>query len=196
MRRTAKETLQDLELRVAFLEREAVLREMWDKMTGNPGSSATPMEKLKARVKNLEGLDFSDQDLREMNLEGLNLKGADLRGAKIIGRNLRGTNLEGADLRNANLQGTNLTGANLKSAKLDGANLYLATLNDSWTNKPLDNASFKGANLRAVNMVNGDLTGADFRGAFALTKYQVESARNYHKVKGLPKDLEYLIKNR
>ena len=60
---------------------------------------------------NLEGVDFTDADLRGVNLEGANLRFANLTDADLSGANLTSANLTAADLTGAKFVGTRLLDA-------------------------------------------------------------------------------------
>lgn len=93
--------------------------------------------------RNLIGVDFSGQDLKDSefdfaNLQGSNFSHTDLRGVSLFGAKMQEVNLESADLRFATLDTARLVRANLTNALLEEAYAY--------------NADFRGAII----------TGADF----------------------------------
>nr|WP_317270624.1 pentapeptide repeat-containing protein [Arthrospira sp. PLM2.Bin9] len=93
--------------------------------------------------RNLIGVDFSGQDLKDSefdfaNLQGSNFSHTDLRGVSLFGAKMQDVNLESADLRFATLDTARLVRANLTNALLEEAYAY--------------NADFRGAII----------TGADF----------------------------------
>jgi hypothetical protein len=97
--------------------------------------------------KNLDGCDYSGQDLA-----GKNLNSSSLRGTLFIKTILRG----------ANLGAVNAKGASFRTANLCGAKLASSTLT---------NADFRGANLTQADLHASGCTGADFTGAtFCQTK--------------------------
>lgn len=94
----------------------------------------------------LNGQDFSQQDLT-----GVEFVAAEMRGV-----NLSGANLKNAMLTKANLLGANLANANLQDALLDRVTLYQADLT---------NANLVGATLSNSILVEATITGADFTDA-------------------------------
>lgn len=102
-------------------------------------------------VTSLDGLDYSNIDLREANLRLVSL--AD---ARLVKADLRNVDLSEADLSRAALIGANLRGANLSKATLYGADLSAADLTDA----VLNSANLTSANLTGSNLRNADLTDA------------------------------------
>ena len=81
------------------------------------------------RQANLRGALLHDADLREANLQNSDLEEADLEGADLQGTDLKGANLQNANLRNADLRGADLRGANFKQARIGGALIDSVILN-------------------------------------------------------------------
>ncbi len=80
-----------------------------------------------APVKEKNGRNYANADLRGADLCGMDLRDADLSGADLSSADLRG-----ADLRGANLSDANLSAAYLKKADLRGANMSRATLEGTY----------------------------------------------------------------
>jgi uncharacterized protein YjbI with pentapeptide repeats len=124
---------------------------------------------------NLEGIGLAYDNLNGWNFSGQDLSHAELPHSTLTNANLAGANLSYADLSYGTLTNTNLAGANLyyedlvsctlRNANLAGANLSYADL----LYGTLTNASLTGANLSYANFggtqTNANLTGADLRGA-------------------------------
>ena len=105
----------------------------------------------------LEGCNFSAQDLSDLDLTGANLRGANLEQTL-----LTGTVLTGADLTDSDPIFATFTDADLTDADLDGAALYEATLTDA----DLTDASVTpDANGLEATLENADLSGATLTGA-------------------------------
>ena len=123
----------------------------------------------------LQGYDFTSNDLRGTNFEGANLEGAifvnsnlesvnmkgvNMKGATLSGANMKSVNLEGADLRSAELIGTVLRKANLRYCDLEGSNLEKVILNHAnlrHANLSYSygfQANFTGSNLKDCDMEN------------------------------------------
>ena len=89
----------------------------------------------------LQGMDFSGQNLAQARFTNANLQGASFRQA-----NLTGADFSNADLSHADLSGANLTGANLTNASLGGA-ILIGTI---MVNATLTNADMTGVIRQAV----------------------------------------------
>lgn len=94
-----------------------------------PDNECSPSHKrelLNMYVRNglsVDGLDFSEADLKHMDLRGANLAGVSLRGAQLYRADLTGACLRGAYLSGAQLGEADLTGADLSDASLRGASV-------------------------------------------------------------------------
>jgi hypothetical protein len=118
--------------------------------------------KLTATVwPDLEGADFSEENLSGANLGGANLSRAALQGTNLSGANLSVADLTGADLTQADLTGADLSLANLCEADLVGANLYGTNLSGA----NLSKAKFREADLNRANLGGANLNGASLGGA-------------------------------
>jgi uncharacterized protein YjbI with pentapeptide repeats len=125
-----------------------------------------------AALKEFDGLNLQQRDLRFANLQGAQLPKADIRhvqlqGAVLLRAKLQGvagwdkTQLQGAILGGTQLQSAVLGEADLQGADLRGADLRGADL--SWAS--LQSADLRGANLQGVDLRGAKLQGADLRGA-------------------------------
>ena len=142
-------------------------------------------ERLVLRNRNLSGLDFSEENNRNLLTE------ADLTGANLTNTVLTGAHLERAVLRGVNLTNTDLTGAHLERAVLIGAHLDYATLTKAHltgadlAGADLTNTTLKGAilirsiltgaHLERADLTRAHLTGADLTKAY-LTEAYLEGA--------------------
>lgn len=143
-------------------------------------------------LKNLEGKDFSGQELLWVDFSGFNLKKTNFREAKLIY-----CNLDDADLTEAGLEKVDLSFAKMRRAKLVNANLFQAQLpyadltgailNDSMLEKAmLAYSDLTDAKLWGVKMRYADLSfatllrasfrKADLRNAHFIYNYYCESA--------------------
>jgi uncharacterized protein YjbI with pentapeptide repeats len=183
-----RETLQELELRVASREREAGV-----------------IDRVKRMFSSWETLARSgEKDLEGANLSGANLSGADLEGANLTGADLSRANLQRADLIKAKLRGADLTGAYLEGTDLEGANLIEADLREAkfigadlrgvyLRRADLRGADLTKADLRDAKLTGADLEGANLKGARNLTLEQLLLTKNYHLANSLPPDLTHLL---
>lgn len=119
----------------------------------------------------LDGMDYSNLDLREADLRRVSL--AD---ARLVKADLRNVDLSESDLSRAALIGANLRGANLSKATLYGADLSAADLTDAvLTSANLTSANLAGSNLRDSDITNAVLINANLHRA-ELTDASLESA--------------------
>ncbi|MGH7327509.1 MAG: M56 family metallopeptidase, partial [Polyangiaceae bacterium] len=111
------------------------------------------------RHADLNGRDFSKQ-----NLNGADFEGAKLRGARFDNAHLVGTNFSRADLRDASFANANLVGCNLSRAQLDGTNFAGARLvgcNFEASNLSPQQARIFLMSCTGCNFGNADLHGVD-----------------------------------
>lgn len=106
--------------------------------------------------RDINKIDLSWADLREVNLSQLILNAISFEGAYLQGANLFEADLSQSNLEGAKLQGANLIGTDLTEARLSGTDLRETNL--------------RGADLRRANLLEGGysrgayLDGADLRG--------------------------------
>ena len=112
---------------------------------------------------NLEGVNFSDVNLKLAFCRTTNFSNADLRGSNLYGTNFQDSRLESAQMQNTNLEGANLIKAELKNANLEGANLKLAQL---------DNADCEGTNLLGTSKLSTE----QLLNVRTLSKAKIETA--------------------
>ena len=129
------------------------------------------MKKKNFDNANLEGADFSGQDLA-----GASFYEADLTGANFDGANLEGVNFGRAYLTRASMRGTNLDGAGFYEVTLDYADLTDAHIDiggDTW-NSSSRYAKFVRATIDHGALawlgLHGSLHGADLTGMFILVE--------------------------
>ncbi|HEB96738.1 MAG TPA: pentapeptide repeat-containing protein [Sedimenticola thiotaurini] len=152
-----------------------------------PGPTILDHLPQRALLRELKGMDLSNQDLRGQDLHhadltGCDLAGADLRAVKLRGSNLAdvylaSTDLRGADLRQVTMSfqcdDTDFGGADLRDGFIgvmdatddsDPPSFTNADLRGCRLRGHLRGARFNGADLRGADF-NGDATGATFSGA-------------------------------
>ena len=129
------------------------------------------MKKKNFDNANLEGADFSGQDLA-----GASFYEADLTGANCDGANLEGVNFGRAYLTRASMRGANLDGAGFYEVTLDYADLTDAHIDiggDTW-NSSSRYAKFVRATIDHGALawlgLHGSLHGADLTGMFILVE--------------------------
>jgi len=143
-------------------------------------------------MKNLEGADFSGQELHRVDFSGFNLRKANFKEATFIFSNLddadfTGATLEKADLSYAKMRGTTLVSANLFGARLVYADLSRAVLNNAMLEKAmltysdLTDAKLWSAKMRYADLSFATLFGTSFkktdlRNAHIIYSYYYESA--------------------
>ena len=155
-------------------------------------SMARPMFFLRFKNAELDGVNFSKQDLRWADFSGailakVELEGADLRQSDFTGSELkdvdfsRVSNLMESKFEEANLEGTNFSelflregifsrARNIKSANFDGTDLGRAVFTgcdlshvDFTRVRSLRMAIFDHANLESANFMGHDLVRASFK---------------------------------
>ncbi len=114
------------------------------------------------RFAQLQGSDFSNQNLAGAQFSFADLSGADLSGANLSNVDFRHANLQYADLHDTNLSFANLTGTRLNSANLINANLEgtfffaaqlpLADLREA----TITNTYFNSASLNGMILPHGE----------------------------------------
>jgi uncharacterized protein YjbI with pentapeptide repeats len=120
--------------------------------------------------------DLSGLDLRRVNLHKAALQGVIFTEANLRGTDLSEADLRGADLNRTNLRRTNFSAANLSEANLCGANLSEANLSE---------ANLSEANFREALILGALLLGADLRRANLednvkdLMPSQIRTAKNW-----------------
>jgi len=97
---------------------------------------------------------------RRCNLNGIDFSGEDLKGARIRDASFFRSNLEGTDFSEADGFRSKFVNAILTDAKFDGARLEGA----DFTKANLSGASFKNADLRNARLFRSILRGADLTG--------------------------------
>lgn len=143
-------------------------------------------------VKDLQGKDFSGQELLWVDFSGFNLKKANFREAKFIFCNLDDADLteailEKVDLSFAKMRRAKLINANLFQAQLSYADLTGAILNDSMLEKAMLaysdltdakvwRAKMRYADLSFATLLRASFRKADLRNAHFIYNYDYESA--------------------
>ncbi len=123
-------------------------------------------------IRNLVGVNLSQQ-----NLEGADLEGADLEGADLEGANLTNCDLSNANLYDANLQTTDLSNSKLFRTNLERADLRSAILaNANLVGSYLIDASLKDTVFRDALLVNSHFLDSD------LSDVELSSANLSHAV--------------
>jgi uncharacterized protein YjbI with pentapeptide repeats len=116
--------------------------------------------------RDLRGVNFRAENLKEVDLRGANLTGAILYKADLSGADLSATDLAKAVLGYADLSGANLKGAVLKGADLIEADLNRANLIDAdLSGAYLSQAGLSHTNLRRAILRDVDLIGANLSDA-------------------------------
>ena len=154
--------------------------EAYIKKEREKGKAIVDLTYVDLQGANLEGIDLSWTNLRDVDLTFADLHNANLEGAKLIG-----TDLSFSDLSNSNLFGVYLTSVELRATKLkesylrqsfltytnlNNADLSNAVIEDAelkysdLINANLSNATLRWAVLHNVNLKGADLTNADLRG--------------------------------
>ena len=106
----------------------------------------------RARIRNLQGQDFTG-----LNLAGVELSGYELAECRFTGANLKKANLTSCNLKSVDFSGADLTGADLGPARCQEA--------------IFDNAKMKGCLLFGADLTNARFGAADLRGAFLFSSY-------------------------
>ena len=159
--------------------------------------SKTWDEEFKERNKigtNLQGQDFSNQDLSyyiftRCNLENANFAGAKLHKAQLRNADLRGANFEGADLVKSDLTRSDLSGANFANANLEHSILEYTNLRH--TN--FRGAKLKGSHVYGVQGIARDM--ANFEGS-TISEASFEEQLTHTDYGGSLLDPENRVKSR
>ncbi|MGL1890261.1 MAG: pentapeptide repeat-containing protein [Spirochaetaceae bacterium] len=121
-------------------------------------------------VANLNGINLSFLDLKEINLSGSKLIGANLEGCDLTRANLSRTKMMEANLTGTNLTKAIITNSYLKDSNLEGC---IAT-----------GASFKDTDLTSVNLDGANLEDANIVGTvFKLTSLKKTNMKGVIKSK-------------
>jgi len=158
--------------------------EVWNRWRKDNFEVRPDLSGVICRLRNLQGINFSNTDLSGACLEGCEFGNADFTRANLSGAKLCACWENGAELSSYSLKGNDIQLGNyiLKFTKLDGANCNGATFSDAdisgaslmyahFDDCNLHNVNFTWANLEGSSFTTSDLSGADFSGAF-LTKAQ------------------------
>ncbi|MCF7849387.1 MAG: pentapeptide repeat-containing protein [Kiritimatiellales bacterium] len=135
---------------------------------------------------------YSTASYQLKDLSGIGLSYNNMNGWDFSGQNLTDSDFRSTTLTNANLSGANLTGARFYSSRMPGANLHAADLtgatfngvrlmNGNLESADLSHASFYDVTLTNANMTNATVFGTDFSGAvqYGFTSNQLYSTASY-----------------
>ncbi|PFZ03188.1 hypothetical protein COL75_13425 [Bacillus wiedmannii] len=125
-----------------------------------------PIKLVRAR---LNGVNFSDANMKKMIL-----RDSDLQAALLYNANLQSVNLQGAGLKNIKCDKTDFKGANLQNTNFSGAILE---------NSTFKNADFRGANLSNVSFKGSEFQDANFKNVVNLDVARLIECKSLKKAK-------------
>ena len=109
----------------------------------------------------LEGVDFTKQDLRQAIFRNAEMTSAILTRADLTNSDFDGADLSGAQMDSAIIVGASFKGARLIGAQLAGADIKLCSFNQA----DLSDCELRGAKLTSSTFDNCNLSGVVFRDA-------------------------------